>query len=445
MVRISLIGAGSGCFSIGLIRDLCASEHLAGSTVSLMDIDTERLNAVHELCLRYTKEIGGKLRFEKTTSRIDSLKGADFVINVALVAPHQRLKDGWIIADKYGFDFGGSYHIKYDEAFWVNYYQFRFFEEFTEDMLKYCPNAWHLMVSNPVLAGTTYLQRKYPEAKMVGLCHGYGHAYEIADKLGCARQDFTFEMSGPNHFVWLNRGHLKDKDLFEILEENLSKEAGNPDKLALDNLRADFYRRHGVIGIGDTLGWTGACWPWFYHTDDETIREYFDGFDAMEGWNGYFDYVDKAAKDVIALSKNPSGSVKEFLGSVGQDDLMVPLVESLACNVPRVLYVNLLNSGGWVPGVPNDFAVEIQALCQKDEVRPIHANPLPRAMLAYILRDRVAPVEMELEALRTGKMAYLEELVLMDKWASSLKQVRAFIKEILDLPYHKEMKEHFKN
>ena len=56
----------------------------------------------------------------------------------------------------------------------------RFFEAITEDILTYCPNAWHLMVANPVVAGTTLLQRKYPEAKMVGLCHGYAMAHKIA-------------------------------------------------------------------------------------------------------------------------------------------------------------------------------------------------------------------------------------------------------------------------
>jgi len=214
-------------------------------------------------------------------------------------------------------------------------------------------------------------------------------------------------------------------------------------KRPFGKIHEDFYRRHGVIGIGDTLGWTGACWPWFYHADEETERE-FDDYVPMDGWNGYFNGVGKSAADIIALADDPERSVKDFMGKVGADDLMIPLVESLACNIPRILFVNMLNKGGLAPGIPEDFSVETQALCQRDEIRPIRADPLPRAMIAYILRDRVAPVEMELEALRTGKMNYLEELVLMDKWAKSIKQVRGFIKEILELPYHGEMKEHYK-
>lgn len=437
MLKISLIGAGSGCFSLGLVRDVCASKYLSGSLVSLMDINKERLDAVYELCVRYTKEIGGNMRFEKTLDRVESLKGADFVVNTALAAPHRRLKEGFAIAEKHGFKFGGSYHIMYDEAFWVNFYQFRLFESLTRDILTYCPGAWHLMVANPVAAGTTLIQRKYPEAKMVGLCHGYAHANHIAKNFGYDCGDITFQMPGVNHFVWLNSGYLKDRNLFDLIEER--RKTG--DSMPFGKIHDDFYRRHGVIGIGDTLNWTGASWPWWYHSDDEVERSY--GADnPMNGWNGYFYSVAKNAADIIELAKKPDRSVKEFLGG-GSDDLIIPLVEAIACNIPKIKFVNLLNRGGLVPGVPEDFAVEVQALCRKDGVHPIQADPLPRTVVAYILRDRVAPVEMELEAYRTGRMEWLEELVMMDKWAASLKQAREFINEILNLPYHSEMKTHF--
>ena len=38
---IAIIGAGSAVFSLGLIRDLCLTERLHGSTVRLMDIDED--------------------------------------------------------------------------------------------------------------------------------------------------------------------------------------------------------------------------------------------------------------------------------------------------------------------------------------------------------------------------------------------------------------------
>ncbi|MBE6541949.1 MAG: hypothetical protein E7672_05835 [Ruminococcaceae bacterium] len=448
--KISLIGAGSGCFSTGLVRDICKCKTLSGSLISLMDINTERLDAVHNLCERLNKELGGDLRFEKTTDRIESLKGADFVINTALTAPHERLREGWKIAEKYGFKLGGSYHVMYDEAFWLNFYQFRFMEELTLDIREHCPNAWHLMVSNPVVAGVTLLQRKYPDVKMVGLCHGYAMTYRIAELLGYSKEDITYQMPGVNHFVWLNEGRLKGEPIFDVLDRWLADDEKTSEFWAnsgrggpLGKKRMDFYKKHGVIGIGDTLSDGGASWPWWYHVDDETEKK-FGEYTAMDGWNAYFEKVERRANNIIELSKQPDKSVEEFVGNISPDELMVPLIEAIAGDIPRVIIVNTLNKGQLVPGVPEDFEVEVPALCSADGIHPITTKPLPKHIIAHILRDRVAPVEMELEAYETGNLEFLKELVLMDKWATSMEQVTEFIDEIMALPYHEEMRKHYK-
>lgn len=446
-VKISLIGAGSGCFSVGLVRDLCKSKVLQNCLVSLMDIDETRLNAVHNICIRYAKELGSPIQFEKTMDRRTSLTGADFVVNTALAAPHSRLREGWKIAEKYGFKFGGSYHVMYDEAFWINFYQFRFFEELTQDMLELCPDAWHLMIANPVVAGTTYLQRKYPQIKMVGLCHGYAMAEHIAEFLGYKRSDIHYSIPGVNHFVWLNEAHINGRDFFEILDEWIETKGEEYWKTCgqsatLGKKRVDFYKKHGVVGIGDTIGWTGASWPWWYHDCDETEKA-FGEYTPQNGWDGYFAMVERNAKALIELANNPDLEIGSNMPQMHEDDLMVPIMESIAGDIPRVFVVNTLNHGQTVAGVPEDFEVEVPALCDKRGIHPIQTKPLPKHMIAHILRDRVAPVEMELAAYESGDIELLKELVLMDKWAQSERQVDAFVREILDLPYHKEMKEHF--
>ena len=50
--KISIIGAGSAVFSMRLVRDLCLTPSLQGSTVCFMDINEERLNIVHNLAQR---------------------------------------------------------------------------------------------------------------------------------------------------------------------------------------------------------------------------------------------------------------------------------------------------------------------------------------------------------------------------------------------------------
>ncbi|MEO8396787.1 MAG: alpha-glucosidase/alpha-galactosidase, partial [Chloroflexota bacterium] len=224
-IKISIIGAGSAVFSLRLVIDLCLTPNLEGSTISFMDIDEGRLNAIHRLCQRYAEEAGNKLIIEKTTDRRESLKGADFVINTALAAGHDRLRAGWEIARAAGYRMGGSLHVMHDEAFWINYYQFKLFDSVMEDFLELCPNAWYLMVDNPVLAGITYMGRKYPQAKIVGLCHGFSAIYKIADLLGLDREHLTYQIPGVNHFVWATHIYHKGEDVFPLLDQWIENES----------------------------------------------------------------------------------------------------------------------------------------------------------------------------------------------------------------------------
>jgi alpha-galactosidase len=124
-IKISLIGAGSGAFSLSLIRNICLTKNLDGCTVSFMDVNPERLEGSFNVCRRYAEELGaGGIHFEKTLDRQESLQDADFIINTALAAGHHRLRAGWEIARRYGYRWGGSLAIMHDEAFRINTYQF---------------------------------------------------------------------------------------------------------------------------------------------------------------------------------------------------------------------------------------------------------------------------------------------------------------------------------
>jgi alpha-galactosidase len=103
-----------------------------------------------------------------------------------------------------------------------------------------------------------------------------------------------------------------------------------------------------------------------------------------------------------------------------------------------------MNSGSLVPGVPCDFEVEVPALVSKRGVQGIKTDGLPKPLIAYILRDRAAPVEMELEAYEAGSRELLLQLIMMDPWTRSKEQAEKLLEDILNLPFNKEMKEHYK-
>jgi alpha-galactosidase len=123
---------------------------------------------------------------------------------------------------------------------------------------------------------------------------------------------------------------------------------------------------------------------------------------------------------------------------------MIPIVESVSQDIPRVIIVNTLNRDDYVGGIPRDFEVEIPALVSKHGIQGIKTNGLPKAVIAHILRDRVAPVEMELAAYEQGSRALLTQLVLMDKWTQSVQHATDLIDAIFAFPYHAELREHYR-
>jgi len=447
-IKISIIGAG-GSFTAGLIHDLCLTPNLYGSIISLMDINEDRLNWAYNICERYIKEMEANFKIEKTTDRRESLKGADFVITTALIDGPRRLRDGWTIAEKHGIKWGGSYHILYDEPFWLNYYQLRLFESITEDMIEICPNAWHLLVSNPVLAGTTHLYRKYPNIRLVGLCHGFAGVYEIAEVLGLEKEYMTFEIAGVNHFIWLTHAYYKGQDIFLMIDEWLKTKAEEYWKThpegTLGKKKMDLYRKLGAIPIGDTASITGASWPWWYHSDKNVEEQW--GTDSRKWWWEYVDYISNTPNRLRAVAEDQSVKIAEaFQLDIKQPtgEPMIPIIESIVCDIPRIVIVNIQNDGEYVPGIPKDFEVEIPALVSKRGIEGIRTKGLPKPIIAHILRDRVAPVEIELEAYNKGSRDLLVQLVLTDKWITSEKQANELIDDIFALSYHKELCEHYR-
>lgn len=94
--------------------------------------------------------------------------------------------------------------------------------------------------------------------------------------------------------------------------------------------------------------------------------------------------------------------------------------------------------------IPVDFAVEVPAQVSKRGIQGIQTDGLPPAVLGLTLRDRVVPVNLELEAYDQGSLRLLEELVAMDPWTRSMQQARDFVHDILNMEYHQEMRKHYR-
>jgi alpha-galactosidase len=172
-MKVTIIGAGSAVFWMAMMRDLCLMESAPGATISLVDINKNRLDAVHDLGTRYAKEIGVDIKFEKGDDREAALKDADFVLNTALVGGHDYTERVRKIGEKHGYYRGIDHrHVRFIGGF----EQYKLAMEIASDMERLCPDAWLLQIANPVFDITTLLSRER-KINVAGFCDGFRSGY----------------------------------------------------------------------------------------------------------------------------------------------------------------------------------------------------------------------------------------------------------------------------
>jgi len=449
--KIVVIGAGSTIYALEIIKDLCHTPTLAHSLVVFVDIHEQRLRTSVTLCRRYAEEIGHPLNVTGTSDRAEALQGADYVVSTALALGYDKMLAGWELAKRHGFQQAGSFHILYDEAFWVNYYQLQLFEAIVKDMLSLCPQAWLFLVSNPVIAGITFLGRKYPQAKILGVCHGYREIDSILQEIELDPQKTSWSIPGVNHFVWLNELTHEGQDAMPYLDRWIAEKAedywasGN-DKVKWGTLSKkiiNLYRVHGVLAVGDTAHWIGNAWPWWYSGSEEE-RIAWDEPTLYDKWIGFFETLATEQEKRVALAHDLSRKVSEVYPGRSEEHI-IDMIDSIANDRRLEFVVNIPNTAGLVPGLPLDFEVEVKARLGKAGIQAVPTKALPTSILAHTYRDRIAPVEMELAAYENRNRDLLLELILMDRSATGRKQAQSFLDELLDLPWNARMKEHYRN
>ena len=204
----------------------------------------------------------------------------------------------------------------------------------------------------------------------------------------------------------------------------------------------DLYKRFGVFPIGDTCTPGGGSWPWWYHTDAKTEKRWKEDPEAR--WKGHFKNVESTADWSKRIAADDSIKLTDEFPREISGEVIIPVIESIACDIPRVIIANVQNSGDFVPGIPRDFEVEIPTLVSKRGVQGIQTSGLPDAVLAYALRDRVAPVNLELEAYEQGDKTLLLQLIMMDPWTRTEQQARVLLEAILAMPENEELRDHYK-
>ncbi|HRI57696.1 MAG TPA: alpha-glucosidase/alpha-galactosidase, partial [Anaerolineae bacterium] len=89
MPKISFLGAGSTVFAKNLLGDILSYPELADSTISLHDIDPERLRTSEKVAHKIAEALGVSPTIEATLDRAQSLAGADYAIAMIQVGGYR--------------------------------------------------------------------------------------------------------------------------------------------------------------------------------------------------------------------------------------------------------------------------------------------------------------------------------------------------------------------
>lgn len=441
-VKISVIGAGSAQFSLGLVKDLCLTEGLKGTHISFMDIHEGRLDMIYKLGTRYAQEMGADLTFDRTTNREESLQDADFVINTAYVLGHEHEAAMRDLATRNGY-----YHQSVGIP---QYYQYALMLSVAQDMEEICPDAWLLQVGNPVFSGSTLMTRE-TGIKVCGLCHGHYGYREVAETIGLDPDKVAWQAPGLNHNIWLTHFIYEGKDAYPLIDEWVetkgeeywrTHQARSTHDAQMSRGAIHQYHLYGLMPIGDTVRRGG----WWYHTDIDTKKHWFGepygGPDTHLARPYFVKNLELRIAEMTRIANDPHASVAEYAGKTKTREQIVPIIDGLMNNHEGYFQVNVPNQGA-LPGIPDDVVVEVPAIVNIKGIQPIRVDPLPeKVMLGHVLPEWLE-MERDLYTFMTGDRSLILFDLLQNHQTRSYQDAVNLLNETLKMEFHQDYTEYF--
>lgn len=408
--KIVFIGAGSMSFGIPTFKDIFTTPELRGSTLALVDINPENLERMYQLALKMNEASGMEMNIEKTTERREALPGAQFVVNSIAIERCELWKKDFQVPLKYGIkhclgENGGP------GALFFGMRTIPLIFDICRDIEELCPEAWFLNFSNPE-SRIVLAVNKYTKVKCIGLCHGIFMAKsDVSIILGRPAQKIEVTAAGMNHFQWLLT--IRDKetgeDLYPLLKE---KEASYE-----QGFRPFTRKMFRAVGL----------WP---TCSDDHLGEYLPyGYEAgMEGYD-----FDQDEKDRIQMKKDVQAVISgekdagEWLVKSGEKaiEVITALYTGKRAYIPSAVVYN----GGAITNLPDDVAVEIPVIVEKDNISKVHMGALPQSVRS-LLSLQCGAQQMAVDAAVYGDKAMAYQALLADPVINSTDAAEKILNEL---------------
>ena len=406
-IKMAIVGAGSR-FAFSAVADLMRYEAFEGSTVALVDTDTDALNLSTRVVEKMVDAAGVNVQVESSTNRRDVLDGCDFVLNsISVGEPWGRERDVQI-GERHGIYQPTSQTVG-PAGFMRGLRVVPHVVEIAQDVARMCPNATVLDLANPLSAVCRSMVRE-AGLTVVGLCEQWAFTLPVfAELLNVKESELDCLSVGINHLTFALGLYCDGRDVLPEFLNRLKTPQGQ-DLLNRVPVSREIHRAFGL-------------WP----TGTEAhIAEFFPYFLTPET-NGGLDYgLETRNMTEDRLTERKAEREAWASGQTPVDDLLKPSGESAVeiiaalCGLiePEKHIVNVPN-GGLIDGLPDETFVELPAMVGPDGVRGMRVGALPRA-LTNVLNARAAQQELLIDASLSGRRDLALQGLLMDAQVVSL-------------------------
>lgn len=420
MPKITFIGAGSTVFAKNLLGDILGFPELASSTISLFDIDAERLHTSEIVARKIASTLGANATIEATTDRRRALDGADYAICMIQVAGY---KPGTVI----DFEIPKQYGLRQTIADTLGIggimrglRTIPVLLDMCRDMEELCPNVTFLQYVNPMAMNCWAISRA-TSIKTVGLCHSVQHtAHELARDIGVPFEEINYICAGINHVAFYLRFERNGENLYPRIRQVIDdgRVPGH------NRVRYEMLKRLGYF-VTESSEHFSEYTPWFIKRDRPDLIEQFniplDEYitrceNQLIGWQHMRTYYESDAP--IEVTRSPE------YGSL--------IIHSLETGQPRVVYGNVPNHG-LIDNLPQGCCVEVPVLVDKSGLQPTTIGALP-PQLAALMQTNVNVQALTVEAALTRKREHIYHAAMLDPHTGaelSLDQIWSLVDDLI--------------
>lgn len=459
MPKITFIGAGSTVFAKNLLGDIFSFPELAESTISLYDIDAERLRTSEVVAHKVAQAQHARPTIRTTTDRRAALDGADYAICMIQVGGYDPATiTDFEIPKKYGLrqTIGDTLGIG---GIMRGLRTIPVLLDMCRDMEELCPDVTFLNYVNPMAMNCWAISRA-SRIKTVGLCHSVqGTAQELARDIGVPIDEINYVCAGINHVACYLRFERNGEDLYPLIRQVVA-DGRVP---TWNRVRYEMLMRLGYF-LTESSEHFSEYNPWFIKRDRPDLIERFniplDEYPArcetqIAEWQAMrvaledpdpdaairydrqrrqarLERIARKDQTYAAYLRDAWAKEDDQNGLRRSNEYGSLIIHSMETGTPRVVYGNVPNRG-LIDNLPQGCCVEVPCLVDKNGLQPTHIGALP-PQLAALMQTNINVQGLTVEAALTGKREHIYHAAMFDPHTAAeldLDQIWALVDDLI--------------